>query len=290
MSKAILTGSSGFIGSYWIKTASAGFEFQCESLQSKEPKEIKFDGIDAVVHLAGIAHRMEKTDPNIYYQINRDLTLKLALEAKSQGVRHFIFMSTVKVYGVNALSQPLSESSNCNPSDPYGDSKLQAEIALQELEDDSFTISIIRTPVVYGPGVKGNILSLMKLISKFKYLPFGNISNSRSMIFIGNLTTYIEKILDAKRGGIFIPLDERSVSTTDLVKSLSRPMNRTVILFSIPSFMRWGLKLVSRNHYDRLFGSLSFDNRDTNSQLAFLPPHKGEKGINEMVNWFNSIK
>jgi len=159
----LLTGASGFIGQGFIELNSEKYNIESHSLQKNKVSDIDFSRIYSVVHLAGIAHQMQKIDNQIYFDVNHHLTVELAKAAKANGVTHFLFMSTIKVYGEKKENEVLTEYSTCNPEDAYGKSKLQAEQALQQLESDTFKVSIVRPPLVYGPRVKGNMIRLIQL-------------------------------------------------------------------------------------------------------------------------------
>lgn len=195
-------------------------------------------------------------------------------------------MSTVKVYGDKPTAAPLAETTPCAPDDDYGKSKLLAEEALRGLEGEGFTVSIIRTPLVYGPAVKGNLRRIMQLASRPFPLPLGNIDNRRSMVYIGNLAALMNRIIEKTAGGTFLPSDPKPVSTTELVRLIRREMGMPPRLFSLPTPGRRLLEAAMPGLYARLFGSLAVDSSATNAALGFTPPYDVEYGIGEMVRWF----
>src|SRR5690349_10095324 len=150
------------------------FELIPISLQGKDPSDIDLQNAAVVLHLAGKAHQMKAIDDKIYFDINFELTKKLADRAKQQGVSLFIYMSSIKVYG-EETPQVLDEYSPCNPVDPYGKSKLEAENYLRTIQDGKFKVAIIRPPMVYGPRVKGNMIRLLQFAEKNYPLPFAGI-------------------------------------------------------------------------------------------------------------------
>ena len=195
--KILLTGASGFIGLALSEYCKDKIQLTPVSLRTVLPEDIDFSGQNSIFHLAGIAHQMTAIEDEIYFKVNHDLTIRLAQAAKRIGVNHFIFVSTIKVYGENIVRNILDETSDCLPEDAYGKSKRKAEIALQEMEDDNFKVAIVRPPLVYGPGVKGNLIKLLNLINKKLPLPFGGIDNKRSMVYLDNLIElllHIQKI------------------------------------------------------------------------------------------------
>ena len=183
----LLTGSNGFIGSYFKEKYSDKYKIKTFSFLNDKLNILNLNDVDTIVHLSALVHQMGGASKDDYYRINVKNSLELAKKAKKSGVKHFIFMSTVKVYGEESHIV-YKENTPCNPKDEYGKSKLEAEIELKKLENSNFTISIIRTPIVYGAGVKANILNLIKLVDKVPILPLGNIQNRRSMVYIANLT------------------------------------------------------------------------------------------------------
>ena len=208
----------------------------------------------------------------------------LQKNAKKAGVKQFIFLSSVKVYGAfNPSSGPWNEDSICNPDDSYGKSKYEAEIALRKLEDANFTVSIVRTPLVYGVGVKANMLSILRLVDRFPILPLAKVSNKRSFTSAENLVAFLDRIIEKRASGVFIAMDENPLSTTELVNSISKYLNKKVFLFQMPDlFVEVGKKLVPKV-FDRLYGSFEMDNSKTLKTLDFKPPYSTEEGIKKMV-------
>lgn len=251
------------------------------SLQRTAVEDVDFDGITQVLHLAGIAHRMEKTEDALYFRVNHELTRQLAIRAKDSGVKHFIFMSTIKVYGNEV--EHLSLDTVCVPDDAYGKSKLMAEEAILALSSDSFIVSVIRPPLIYGPGVKGNIDRLLKLLEKRKIVPFGKIENKRSIVAVDNLIALIMKILETRSQGIFLIQDKEPVSTSDLLKSMAMAKGLDTKLVSIPGILRKVIKVLKPEIYKRVFGSLVVDDSDTRKKLDFSPPLSMDEGMEIMI-------
>ncbi len=283
--KTLVTGSTGFLGSRFMKM-NDGWLVQSVSLQQTQPTEIDWTEIKTVVHFAGIAHRMEKTDPQLYFEVNRDLSVQLATCAKDGGVRHFVFLSTIKVFGEDPLQSELSIQSECKPMEPYGQSKLEAEQALLSMSDEEFTVAIIRPPLVYGPGVKGNLQKLMALIAGKGPLPFGGIVNQRSMIYRDNLLHFIIKIIEQNSSGIFMPKDDPPVSTTALVECLRDVINPGKRIIAIPVILRTALKLVKPGIYHRLFGNLVVNSTGASHPEGYEQLVATEEGLRLMAEDF----
>lgn len=292
MPKILITGANSFLGKNYIRHSKFR-DVEEVSLIEKIPEDIKFNQFSIIIHLAAIVHQSKKISENVYFEINRDLCHKVAENAKKAGVKQFVFLSTVKVYGDSrGGSKPLNEDSPCNPDDSYGKSKLEAEHGLRKLEDENFTVSIIRTPLVYGSGVKANMLSIMKLCEQFPILPFGDIDNRRSFTFVENLVAYIDRIIEKRESGVFIAMDKDSLSTSELLRLISKYLRKKVILIKVPEiFLKIG-NVFFPQILSRLYGSLEFDNSKTLKLLDFKTPYSTEEGIKKMVDAYiaNKVK
>ena len=284
--KIVITGFSGFIGTNFVKD-SCSFDITKVDLLTQKVSEIDFTGMDSILHLAALVHQMQGTPENQYFKVNRDLTYEIAKQAKAQGVKQFVFMSTAKVFGEFTTGRPAwDENSECCPQDAYGKSKYEAEKLLLSLQDENFKVAIVRSPLVYGAGVKANMYNLIKLVNRCPLLPLGRINNVRSIVYVGNLVGLLKHIIQTKASGVFIAGDKQPLSTTQLIKLIAIASNKKVILFKTPQFVLNLAKYVKPSIIDRLFGSLELDNFGTNKRLAFEPPFSSEQGIKEMVKWY----
>lgn len=213
-----------------------------------------FSMYDSVLHVAGIAHRKEtKKNKELYYKVNRDLTEQLAYKAKNEDVRQFIFLSTMSVYGLT--TGIINEKTIPSPNSYYGDSKLQAEQKITELNSETFKVAILRPPMIYGKGCRGNYQSLRKLVLITPIFP--NIRNKRSMIFIDNLSKFIKKIIRDKEANIFHPQNKKYVNTSILVKTIAKENDKKVWLISLFNPI---IKLIKLNKFKKIFGDLIFEN------------------------------
>jgi nucleoside-diphosphate-sugar epimerase len=288
--KILIIGKNSFIGNNIIEHSRYKDIDQISLLDTK-PSDIDFTGINIVIHLAAIVHQSKKIPESEYFKINRDLCLDVAVNAKKAGVKQFIFLSTVKVYGeCKSESEPLTEDFVCVPNDSYGKSKLEAENGLRKLEDENFSVSIIRTALVYGIGVKANMLSILKLVDKVPFLPFNNINNRRSFTYIENLVAYIDCIIEKKASGIFLAKDNESLSTTTLVKLISKQLGKKVILFKMPYIFLKICRFIMPNIIDRLYGSFEINNKKTIEILNFKVPFTAEEGVSRMVTDYKRKK
>jgi nucleoside-diphosphate-sugar epimerase len=283
MTKILVTGANSFIGTNFLKY-SENRQNREISLFDVNPEEIDFNEVDVVLHLAAIVHHFDRISVQEYFHINKDLAIRVAEQSKNSSVKHFIFLSTVKVFGKFLPgSDPWKEDFHCFPDDNYGKSKYEAEIALRNLENTDFTVSIIRTPIVYGPGVKANMLKLIHLIEKFSVLPFANVINNRHYTYIENLIGYIDRIIKIRASGTFIAMDDSGLSTSDLVKYLAEFLNRKIVLLKVPDILLSFARLLKINAADQLYGSFYLDNTKTKKILNFTPPYTIEEGLRKMI-------
>jgi len=280
--KLLLTGARGFIGNYFHDNYAEKYDIKTFSFQSDSIESLKLENIDIIIHLSALVHQMGGAEQKEYFRINVDNTITLAQKSKKIGVKHFIFMSSVKVYG-EETDTPYTEATICHPQDDYGLSKLEAEQKLKKLEDENFIVSIIRTPIVYGYGVKANIKNLIGLVQKVPVLPFGNIQNRRSMVYIGNICYLVDEIIIQEKSGFFLASDDKPLSTTELIQLIAKELNKNVFLIQIP-FFKTLLKIIKHSFYKRLYESLEIDNSNTMRKLNLQNPYSTEQGIHCMIH------
>jgi nucleoside-diphosphate-sugar epimerase len=254
------------------------------------------DGVDAVVHLAARTHdALEATPERLadYRRINVDGTRRLAAQAAASGVRRFLFMSSVKVNGESTLERPFRESDAPRPRDAYGTTKLEAEQVLAELSGASAMQSVVlRPPLVYGAGVKGNFLRLLRLLARGVPLPLASVRNRRSLIYLGNLVDAILTALRAPQaaGRTYLVSDADPLSTPDLLRHLARALGREARLLPCPPVLLRGAgALIGRSEeVARLTGSLEIDATRIASELGWTAPHPPQRGFREAADWYNS--
>lgn len=256
MKKILITGENSYIGNSletWLLKEPDKFEIDKISLKDDDWKNYDFSQYDSLVHVAGIAHNSSKAKmKELYYTINRDLTIEVAKEAKEQGVKQFIFMSSIIVYGDQY--EVIDENTKPSPANFYGDSKLQAENGIKKLESEDFKVVIIRPPMVYGKGSKGNYPKLAKFA---KITPiFPNIDNQRSMLHIDNLTEFIKLTIKNENTGIFHPQNKDYVNTSQLVKAISQEHGRKVIMIRMPKNLTKSVCKI--NLFNKVFGNLIY--------------------------------
>lgn len=266
MKKLLITGSHSYIGTAvgdYLSQWPERYEVTKVSVSDGSWKELPFQGFDAVLHVAAIVHKSgSKNDPSqwpVYEKVNTTLAIAVAEKAKQAGVRQFIFMSSASVYGLDAaLGQTVTITADTplNPKDHYGRSKLKAEEGLRALAGENFRLAILRPPMIYGKGCKGNY---QKLSSMAKKLPvFPAVDNRRSMLYIGNLAEFIRLILEDEAEGTFCPQDREYVNTCDMVNLIAHCHGRNILM--VKGFT-WALKLLRpfTSAVDKAFGSLCYD-------------------------------
>ncbi|MBE0497146.1 MAG: NAD-dependent epimerase/dehydratase family protein [Campylobacterales bacterium] len=281
MKKLLITGSNGFVGNYFRNEHESKYSMETFSFLKDDIGTLDCTNIDAIFHLSALVHQMGGASEDEYEKVNVAQTLYLARKAKEAGVGQFVFMSTVKVYGEES-DETYTEYSTCKPLDAYGRSKRKAEEELLKLETENFKISIIRTPIVYGAGVKANIQSLTRLIQKLPVLPFGGIQNKRSFVYVGNLCHLVNEVLLQQKGGIFLASDNAPLSTTRLCELITQGLGKKVWLIKIP-FFETIVKKLKPAIYQRLYGNLEVDNTASKNMLNLKNPYSTEKGIRLML-------
>lgn len=258
MKKILITGANSYIGTSFEKYMAQWPEkYQVDTVDMIDGtwRKKDFSGYDTVFHVAGIAHQKEtQENAELYYKINRDLAFDTAVKAKTDGVKQFIFLSSMSVYGLE--TGVITKETVPTPKSNYGKSKLQAEELLNGLADETFKVAILRPPMVYGKGCKGNYQILRKFALKFKVFP--TLMNHRSMIYIDNLSAYIEKLIIADGYGLFFPQNPATICSKDLVKAICQVNG--VKLLVCPLFNI--VKMVPISQVKKVFGDLLYDEID----------------------------
>lgn len=290
--KIMVTGSSGFVGGRFVSDFSDKYELQTPNLRLTPVTHLDFSQVDAVVHCAALVHQMQGAPEDKYFKINHDLTLDLAKAAKTNGVRHFIFISTAHVFGDSGSldhSKVLSPSSPCNPTDGYGRSKLAAEKSLQEIESEDFKVSIIRPPMVYGEGAKGNLVKLAKLIRRIPILPFGYTKNRRSLVYVGNLTQFIDLVLQTEATGVLLPQDERSLSIKEIAQLIAKALSKKTVFVPIPHVFVKVLAFALPKTIHRLYGTLALDPNRSGPMKTYVPQHSTADAFERMLQQIRPV-
>ncbi|MFE4072829.1 NAD-dependent epimerase/dehydratase family protein [Peribacillus sp. YIM B13477] len=261
MKKILITGSNSYIGTSlekWLRNYPDKYSIEFISLRNDLWKKHDFSEYDAVLHMAGIAH--VSSDPKMeemYYKVNRDLTIETAEKSKVEGVKQFIFMSSIIVYGNSSSNKRIINKNTVpTPSNFYGNSKLQAEEGIKPLENKKFKVAILRPPMIYGRGSKGNYPKLAKVAQKLPVFP--DIDNQRSMLHIDNLCEFIRFVVDNEESGLFFPQNNAYVKTSEMVKMIADVHGKKIILTKLfnPILQVLGHK---SELFNKVFGNLVYD-------------------------------
>ncbi|GLQ74566.1 UDP-glucose 4-epimerase family protein [Vibrio penaeicida] len=314
--KVLVTGGTGFVGSRVSQKASnMGWDV---SVQHRNTVQVdkRFDffqldlgletdwddalcGVYCVIHCAARVHQMKEDEASAfkaYQRVNTEATIHLARQAVKSGVRRFIFLSSIKVNGESTgIGKAFTSKVDTAPLDPYGNSKYEAEIELQRLSKETgLDVVIIRPPLVYGPGVKANFRSMMKIVHTGVPLPFGCVKNARSLVYIDNLVDLIlECVTNDKAGGqTFLVSDGKSVSTPEIFNAISSSMSKRYFMLPIPVHMlTLAASLLGKKAVmDRIAGNLEVDATDTFSRLNWQPSISFQEGIQRTVDHFLASK
>jgi UDP-glucose 4-epimerase len=266
MKKILITGADSYIGTSfenYLKQWQDKYQVDTVDMIDGTWREKSFAGYDTVFHVAGIAHsdsgKISKEKEKLYYEINTDLTIETAKKAKADGVKQFIFMSSAIVYGESApigKKKIINRDTPPSPANYYGDSKLQAENGILPLQSDDFNVVVLRPPMIYGKGCKGNYQTLVKLALKLPVFPY--VKNERSMLYIENLCEFVRLMVENKERGIFWPQNAEYSNTSEMVKMIAEAHGKKIRL--VKGFT-WSLKVMS--HFtglvNKAFGNLRYD-------------------------------
>lgn len=308
LSRVLITGADGFVGSALFRAllGSAHYDvagstrshslsdsadakiFSVGNISRDTDWTLALKGQNVVIHTAAKTYgqgSMTSRQQQELREVNVHGTLNLARQAAEAGVKRFVFLSSVKVNGEQTKAGALfSENDKPNPSDFYGESKLEAEIGLRRLsEETGLEVVIIRPPVVYGPGAKGNFSKLIHMVQKGRPLPLGAAKNKRSFVAIDNLVDLISTCLNHPEaaGHVFLVSDGEDLSTADLVRSLARAADQKIKLLYVPaSVMRVSAMCIGKSAYAiKLLGSLQVDLSKAKEILGWTPPVSVEEGL-----------
>ncbi len=267
--KILITGAGSFLGEEVNKWLKEHGDYEVDIIDTKCDawKEHDFSGYDSVYHVAGIAHadveKVSKDTKSLYYAVNCDLAYDCAKKAKDFGVGQFIFMSSMLVFPstpVYGTKNVITKDTKPAPDNFYGDSKLQAERRLNTLRDDKFKIVILRPPMIYGKGSKGNYKTLAKLALKMPVFP--KVKNERSMLYVENLCEFVRLMIVNREDGTFYPQNIEYVNTTDLSREIASAHGKKLHTTGLFSPALWLISKMN-NKYGHMvckaFGSLVYD-------------------------------
>lgn len=268
MKRILITGANSYVGmsfERWLKQWPERYSVDTVDMIGDDWREGSFQGYDAVFHVAGLVHMEQaKNDPGQaarYEKINTHLAIETAQKAKQDGVKQFIFMSSASVYGLTAPMGKvvmITKDTPLLPKDNYGISKAKAEEGLRHLAEEHFKVAILRPPMIYGKGCKGNYQTMAKLAKKLPVFPY--VKNQRSMLYIDNLSEFVRLVVEDEAEGIFCPQNNEYTNTSEMVNLIAHANGKGILL--IRGFS-WAMKLLRplTGIVDKAFGSLcySFD-------------------------------
>jgi nucleoside-diphosphate-sugar epimerase len=252
--------------------------------------------MDAVVHLAARVHILRENAPDAlgaFRAVNVEATRNLIQQCGEAGIQHFLFVSSAKVHGEVTHARPFSEEDPPRPEDPYALSKWEAEQAVMDGATGNLAYTILRPPLVYGPNVRGNFLSLLSAVRRRLPLPLDAVQNQRSLLYIGNLAASIVRCLEHPHAArrTFLVSDGEDFSTPELIRILARALDVSPRLIAIPpSWLRAAASLIGkRGVADRLTRSLQVDSNCIRRSLDWLPPYEAKEALADTARWFKQV-
>jgi len=271
MKKVLITGANSYIGMSFEKYAQAHYasELTVDTIDMIDGswRKTNFSPYDIVFHVAGIAHadvgNVSEETKKKYYAINTDLAIETAKKANVEGVKQFVFMSSAIVYGNSApygVKKRITKDTEPSPANFYGDSKWQADKGIRELESSSFTTTVLRPPMIYGKGSKGNYPTLASMAKKLPIFP--NVENERSMLYIENLCEFLCQVMIRGEDGIFWPQNAEYTRTSDMIKMIGDVRGHKV---RVSKAWNWTVGLASHipgkisDLANKAFGNMSYD-------------------------------
>lgn len=315
--KTLITGANGFVGQslciellqqdHLVRTAVRPANIPTgnteavaiDAIDGETNWDEALSGIDVVIHLAARVHVMKdtSTDPMAeFLKVNLHGTVNLAQQAARAGVKRIVYVSSIKVNGERTgETASFTELDTPNPQDPYAVSKWQAEQALQRIaQETNLEVVTVRPPLVYGPGAKGNFISLLAAIDRGIPLPLASDSNSRSLVYVGNLVDALITCAThlAAAGQTYLISDGEDVSTAVLVEKIAQALGRSSRSFHFPpSLLRALAGLAGRSDQaDRLLGSLRVSSEKIRSELSWFPPYTLEQGLRATAEWYRKAR
>ena len=279
--KVLIAGAHSFIGQSFEEWVHANFPsdiaVNVQDMHGDTWKKKDFSGYDALIHVAGIAHvdvgKISADDKTEYFKVNRDLVIETAKKARKEGVKQFIFLSSILVYGdaaSNGHRRRLKPDDIPGPKSIYGESKLQAEKGILELENEEFHVAIVRLPMVYGAGCKGNFPKLERLATKLPFFP--NVHNERSVIYIDNLSEFFARLVLYEGKGLYFPQNPEHISTSELIKTIACVKGHNLFVSRLFNFVPFICSCIPGRVSavcKKAFGSISYEMKMSDCGFAY---------------------
>ena len=271
MRKVLITGANSYIGmsfeKYVLEHHSSELTIETIDMIDGSWKTKDFSVYDVVFHVAGIAHvdvgNVIDEDKSKYFAVNTSLAIDTCKKAKADGVKQFVFMSSASIYGDSSpcgKRKHITKDTEPVPTTLYGESKLLADQGVRALEDASFTVTVLRPPMIYGKGCKGNYPSLAKLAKKLIIFP--RIENERSMLYIDNLCEFLSIIMINCKGGVYWPQNSEFTRTSDMVKYIAKINNHKIFVSKIWNWVVGLARIIpgkTRKLANKAFGNFTYD-------------------------------
>lgn len=281
MKNVLITGAGSYIGTKvenWLNRYPEDFHVDAVDTINDNWKKVDFSLYDVVYNVAGIAHvKAANGEGPLYYAVNRDMVINIAKAAKAAGVKHFIHMSSMIVYKeVKTLKgKQIHKNTVPAPNGFYGDSKLQGEIGVRALADDTFKVCIMRPPMIYGPGCKGNFPRLVWLAQKTPVFPAWH--NQRSMLYIDNLCEFVKQVIQHEVDGIVFPQNREYADTVEIIRYYAKNSGKKIWITKLFNPLIWLLgnyvrplgKMFSNSTYDMDMSEYPFEYRLVNLEDSF---------------------
>ena len=286
MKRVLITGANSYIGVSFEKYAKEHYsnELMVETVDMIDGSWRKkdFSSYDVVFHVAGLAHadvgKVDEETKKKYYAVNTDLAIETCKKAKEEGVKQFVFMSSAIVYGDSApygKTKRITAETEPSPANFYGDSKWQADKGIRALMDDNYIVTVLRPPMIYGKGSKGNYPTLAKMAKKLPVFP--DVQNERSMLYIENLCEFLCQVMILGEGGVFWPQNAEYTRTSEMVKLIAQVSGHKVVVSKGWNWVVGIARIIPgkiKGLTNKAFGNMSYDQSmsrcDFNYQLVGL--------------------
>lgn len=285
----IITGANGFVGRHLCAyLASSNKPYEVVSRPNKGIADVEVPAGDVLIHLAGRAHVLKDESENPkkeFFDANCHYALTVARKAHASGIKRFVYVSSVGVYGVSSAPEPITEQSPLEPTELYAESKLEGELQLQHLSKElGFELVIVRPALVYGFDAPGNIARVLKFLSKSKIVPFSTARNQRTFLSVHNLSAFLELVATHQKaaGEAFNIADQQQLSTYKFYRGLALGMGDKAVFPKLPRWL-WKLLLIplgKNKLYQQLFENLSLSTNKARNTLNWRQPYDAE---NELV-------